>query len=446
MSLVQDYPVIVPYQIDKSVQTTGRHVAATKRYSRCSFGFAHVSSLVQGNAGVVCRGFEIEVKSVWSLTSGKLQIYLNHLLMHSSVSANRASSRFYHSITIPDKVFPGGHIISISDHASTITRAHGINFCVSLNGQDFESFFKIYELGGEKMWDQYGDALRNSSTRNNLHLTGVAEESSNGIKVEIKSDEQLGTVLEGRKQYMRNLDVSTPRPRQEVVETMMPTPQSSMAQMAAFCSPATPLEVPIFDKPATTVPTTHNLYENIRQPLFHQQPHPSASSGVNTHKYVREEDDSSFGLSYDDSTVDYGREYAQYPHSSDHMRAATDDLLDPVAEDETRSQQYQYENYYQHSHQYQQQNTALSSRGSSRISSVTLDAAIRNPPLANRDLRKNEGFRLQHQPSSDDITRDFDSASFAMPPFRRQSSTAAAPPPTWETLQNDFEPLTISHH
>ena len=364
--------------------------------------------------------------------------------MHSSISANRASSRFYHSITIPDKVFPGGHIISISDHASTITRAHGINFCVSLNGQDFESFFKIYELGGEKMWNQYGDALRKSSTRNNLQLTGVAEELSNGIKVGIKSDEQLGTVLQGRKRYMRNLDLSTPR--NEVVETMMPTPQSTMAQMAAFSSPAIPLEVPVFDKPATTVPTMNNIYENIPQPLFHQQPYPSGSSVYNTHKYVSEEDDSSFGLSYDDSTVDYGREYAKYPHSSDHIRAATDDLLDTVAEDEIRSQQYQYENYYQHSQQYQQQNTALSSRGSSRISSVTLDAAIRNPPLADRDLRKNGGFRLQHQPSSDDSTRDFDSASFAMPPFQRRSSTAAAPPPTWETLQNDFEPLTISHH
>ena len=105
--------------------------------------------------------------------------------MHSSISANRSNNQFHHSITVPECFFPGRHIITIYDHVNPIAHDNGDNFHVSFDGQDYETFLKIYELGGDKMWDLYGNAILRKTRdyandergRNNEH---TLQPSTNG--------------------------------------------------------------------------------------------------------------------------------------------------------------------------------------------------------------------------------------------------------------------------
>jgi len=66
VNMDQEYPIIIPYKIDRSIENTGRHLAITKRHYRCRFGFAHIPSIFQGESGVGCRGVEMDIHVIWS--------------------------------------------------------------------------------------------------------------------------------------------------------------------------------------------------------------------------------------------------------------------------------------------------------------------------------------------------------------------------------------------
>ncbi|KAL3799254.1 hypothetical protein HJC23_012979 [Cyclotella cryptica] len=71
-----------PYQIEFSVTSTGKQMTSSKRIIHFRFGFANSKALVQGKAGVDCRGVEHDVVVTWSITGGKRSISVDGREIH----------------------------------------------------------------------------------------------------------------------------------------------------------------------------------------------------------------------------------------------------------------------------------------------------------------------------------------------------------------------------
>ena len=185
VSMIREYPVLIPYQVDFQTSTTGKHISLTKRNVRWRFGFANISALRQGKTGVECRGFEMEISLVWSVTSRKHFIYFNNILIDQNLNknVNRSATRLDHSFEIPEHIFPGTHTIHITAWSTTVGIPSQVNqFSLYLDGQEYNQFMNIFELGGAKMMQMYGKALQFkndnvvSTTTNN---TPVCNDNSN---------------------------------------------------------------------------------------------------------------------------------------------------------------------------------------------------------------------------------------------------------------------------
>lgn len=71
-----------PYQIEFKVDNTGKQMTSSKRTISFRFGFADSRALIQGNAGVDCRGEEHDVVIQWSITGGKRSIHIDGREIH----------------------------------------------------------------------------------------------------------------------------------------------------------------------------------------------------------------------------------------------------------------------------------------------------------------------------------------------------------------------------
>lgn len=76
----------VPYQVDYTVTGAGKKLGASKKKITFKFGVANRQALAQGLLGANCRGTEHEVEYIWSLGSGKRQIYADGKQVHYSES------------------------------------------------------------------------------------------------------------------------------------------------------------------------------------------------------------------------------------------------------------------------------------------------------------------------------------------------------------------------
>jgi hypothetical protein len=74
----------VPYQIDYKVSGAGKTLGVTKKKVLWKFGFANEDALRDGLTGSQCRGSEHEVTFIWSLASGKRQIFSDGKECHFS--------------------------------------------------------------------------------------------------------------------------------------------------------------------------------------------------------------------------------------------------------------------------------------------------------------------------------------------------------------------------
>ena len=92
-----------PYQIEHSVEYSGKVVASSKRRVKFSFGFSSADAIESGATGELCRGPEHCVELVWSLTSGKRIVLADGREVHFSVGPRSGSdaNKFAHSWTIP---------------------------------------------------------------------------------------------------------------------------------------------------------------------------------------------------------------------------------------------------------------------------------------------------------------------------------------------------------
>ena len=193
-----DYPVLIPYAVDFSVSSVGSIIKQTKRKFVWRFGFTHIPSLLQGKVGVECRGFELELKVIWSCTSGHLEIFLNNEVVHSQSRAShlKLENHLQYMFFIPEPIFRGGHSIKVEAFALAFgEQASEHQYSMFFDGQEYGDFLSICDLGTEKMLEEYAEALDrikvsdlletnsqqsfNSSRAVRLNTWGVQAESSN---------------------------------------------------------------------------------------------------------------------------------------------------------------------------------------------------------------------------------------------------------------------------
>lgn len=132
------------YQIDFQAVAAGKTIASTKRKIRWRFGFPNKQALAAGRTGIDCRGEEHDVVVIWSITSGKRQVYMDGTEIHFSTS--RAGT-FQYSWSAK-----GNHVIKILAHASAplngISATPGFRqYDMHIDGQSFFIMPKAYEIG-----------------------------------------------------------------------------------------------------------------------------------------------------------------------------------------------------------------------------------------------------------------------------------------------------------
>lgn len=186
-------PFAIPYQVDFTVESKGRHLDSTKRKLVWKFGFAHPPAvfphlfddnedLLDPNDGVIgsgksmrgieCRGREHEIILTWSVLTGKAHIYVDSkVIFRNEPEAcvggevfNMFNAKFRRGFNLPDAQHNGTHRISIQCYAmmpmgakSQIVNDHGETFhqydlCV--DGLSYFSMPKMYELGTDIMWEK----------------------------------------------------------------------------------------------------------------------------------------------------------------------------------------------------------------------------------------------------------------------------------------------------
>jgi len=133
------------YQVDFTASANGKTLGLTKRKISFKFGFANPQALEDGCVGVECRGQEHEVVCIWSVTSGKRQVFVDGREVHNSVTS-KAQAKFECNFN-----FMAGHVMKLTAHAAPpMASNNGFiqrQFDLTLDGQSFFEFAKLYELG-----------------------------------------------------------------------------------------------------------------------------------------------------------------------------------------------------------------------------------------------------------------------------------------------------------
>ena len=198
----------IPYQVDFTVESKGRHLDITKRRLVWKFGFAHPpavfphlfdendnyvgppasppsSSEDDGASpppppsrrvekkGVECRGREHEIMLTWSLLTGKAHIYVDsrEVYRHEPASGeggnnflNFLGASFHRGFDLPDHRHNGRHRIDLRCYALTPLGARNMavndagetfrRYDMSVDGLSYFSMPAVYELGTERMWEK----------------------------------------------------------------------------------------------------------------------------------------------------------------------------------------------------------------------------------------------------------------------------------------------------
>ena len=200
-SFHRDYPVLIPYQVDFSTKTVGRHIRQTKRHCVWRFGFAHIPSILSNKTGVQCRGIEIEIHLVWSVASGKQIVYLNDIAVFQTASSSSLtvmpSQRFEHSVYVPETILPGGHIIHITAWALGFGSRAALDkqFMMTFDGQDYNHFYPIYQIGSRHMMERYTIALEKARAKISRDPNGsnISAADSKSISQASGADNMVGS-------------------------------------------------------------------------------------------------------------------------------------------------------------------------------------------------------------------------------------------------------------
>lgn len=179
------YPVLIPYKIDFSTRTVGKHIRQTKRHVNWRFGFAHIPSLLQGKTGISCRGIEMDLHVIWSVASGKHEMYLNGQLVHHKLHSKIAvipTQKFDYSVNVPENIIPGMHVMHVTAWALGFgEHANENQFRFEFDGENYQDFFGIYELGLANMMFEYSKPL--DIARKKLSQREIIDGKSDGSSI-----------------------------------------------------------------------------------------------------------------------------------------------------------------------------------------------------------------------------------------------------------------------
>ena len=148
-----------PYEIDFSVKNAAKNLGFSKKRVTFKFGFANPSAIAQGKTGPECRGSEHEVLFVWSLASGKRQLFLDGKDVHMSQSGQNGWTT--------DRAWQHPFPIRVGNHtykALFISQPKNPDvpdsrpFDLRINGVSFFQFNKLYQLGTERMLTRHASS------------------------------------------------------------------------------------------------------------------------------------------------------------------------------------------------------------------------------------------------------------------------------------------------
>ena len=125
-----------------------------------------IPSVLANKHGPENRGMELEIKFIWSIASGKHQLFIDNICVSSSMlnhstHQQRSTSKFDQTFNIPESILPGGHILQITAFASNLNLGGHPQHLLRLDGQVFNRFYSLYQLGSNNMMNTYGKVLEN---------------------------------------------------------------------------------------------------------------------------------------------------------------------------------------------------------------------------------------------------------------------------------------------
>ena len=234
---------------------------------------SQIPSILANKTGVANRGIEFEIKLVWSIASGKHELFINNICISSSMLTatmstshlnyhqQRSVNKFDHTFDIPEAVLPGGHILHITIYSSNLQlpknkMMHSSNdnhhqtagveqyppsgtrnnnaasveqqFILRFDGQRYNQFYRIFQLGNQQMINQYKHVLQKVQTTttspHDLHdVSSPSNMSYNSApsnlapgggqlhttQAQAQAHAQDATILQGRPRYKPNNAATT---------------------------------------------------------------------------------------------------------------------------------------------------------------------------------------------------------------------------------------------
>jgi hypothetical protein len=137
----------IPYQIDYSVNNTAKTFGFSKKRVAFKFGLANARAMDNGAVGAQCRGSEHELVFVWSLKTGKRQLFLDGRDVHFSESGQNGwtvDRSWQHRMTLRDTT--AGHL-KLQFTSQAVSDASHRPYDMILNGISYFDFNQIFQLG-----------------------------------------------------------------------------------------------------------------------------------------------------------------------------------------------------------------------------------------------------------------------------------------------------------
>lgn len=193
--------MFIPYQIDHNVKNTAKTLGFSKKRVSFKFGLADRQSVDKGETGVGCRGSEHEVTFLWSLKTGKRQLFLDGKDVHFSESRQNGwttDRAWQHSFTLHDRKDGAFKVHFISQPVNR-DMPDVKPFDLRLNGVSYFAFNQIYQLGTPSM------TVRESHSRGH-HESG--RDSPMGA-------EERRALAQAKVESMRDFQAQHARPRMD---------------------------------------------------------------------------------------------------------------------------------------------------------------------------------------------------------------------------------------
>jgi hypothetical protein len=143
-----------PYQVDFSLKNTAKTLGFSKKRVSFKFGLASQDALSQGLVGAQCRGSEHEVTFLWSLKSGKRQLFLDGKPVHFSESGMNgwtSDRAWQHAFPLKENATGRVYKIHFISQPANKEIPELKPFDIRINGVSYFSFNEIWKLGTPKM-------------------------------------------------------------------------------------------------------------------------------------------------------------------------------------------------------------------------------------------------------------------------------------------------------